>query len=147
MATKRTNYCEECDKDFKSLVGLNGHNQWKHNKLNRPVVDSPTGRTVQMLEQLAIQQNQMQDRILGLQSEIQKLEISLQAQNNNQGNNRGSNTVSNEPIGIGVPSAKAKAEEEEEPDYVCNDCRGRIVYGQERCDNCRARLDWSGFRR
>ena len=142
----RANYCEQCDKDFKSLVGLNGHNQWKHNKLNRPVVDSPTGRTVQMLEQLAIQQNQMQDRILGLQSEIQKLEISLQAQNNNQGNNQGSKAFSDEPIGIAVPAGN-KPEPEPEPTYYCNDCENGIDYGQSRCGNCHSQLNWSGIDR
>ena len=137
----RTNYCEQCDKDFKSLVGLNGHNQWKHNKLNRPVVDSPTGRTVQMLEQLAIQQNQMQDRILGLQSEIQKLEISLQAKNNDQGSNRGAKPMSDEPLGIVVPTVKPEPEQT----YKCNGCEQPIAYGQRSCGNCRAELNWDGF--
>ena len=137
----RANYCEQCDKDFKSLVGLNGHNQWKHNKLNRPVVDSPTGRTVQMLEQLAIQQNQMQDRILGLQSEIQKLEISLQAKNNDQGSNRGTKPMSDEPLGIAVPTV----ESEPEQTYICNGCGNSITYGQRRCGNCHDDLNWDGL--
>ena len=96
-----------------------------------------------MLEQLAIQQNQMQDRILGLQSEIQKLEISLQAKNNDQGSNRGTQPMSDEPLGIVVPTVEP--EREPEPIYHCNDCKQPITYGQGRCGNCRADLNWEGL--
>ena len=94
-----------------------------------------------MLEQLAIQQNQMQDRILGLQSEIQKLEISLQAKNNDQGSNRGTKPMSDEPLGIAVPTV----ESEPEQTYICNGCGNSITYGQRRCGNCREELNWEGL--
>ena len=58
------NYCPECDKDFKSLTGLNGHNQWKHNKVPEHLVsNSPTGKTNEMLEQLSEQIEDLQKEV------------------------------------------------------------------------------------
>ena len=66
------NYCPECDKDFKSITGLNGHNQFKHNKLPESLVShNPTGRMTAMLEL-------MKDQMVALNLEIQGLRADLE---------------------------------------------------------------------
>jgi len=65
-------YCVECDREFKSITGLNGHNQFKHNKLPGSLVtNNPTGRTTEIL-------GLMNDQIEGLRLEIQGLREDLE---------------------------------------------------------------------
>ena len=142
-------YCVECDKDFKSLTGFNGHNQWKHQM--RPgelVSNSATGRTTEVLEKLS-------DRIEDLQMEVRSLRANNNRSgngngNNNgtgngNGNNRGNNSPSNEPFGIAVPTVEP--EPESEP-YFCIGCeQPGIKYRQKYCGNCNEQLNWNGIDR
>jgi hypothetical protein len=71
------NYCPECDKDFKSITGFNGHNQFKHNKLPESLVsNNPAGRVTTMLEL-------MKDQMVELKLEIQGLRADLEDETGN----------------------------------------------------------------
>ena len=67
------NYCDECNKAFRSSAGLNGHNQWKHNKsVGKTVANTVTGKTVEMFEivqkQLDVirdEQENLKDMVMG----------------------------------------------------------------------------------
>jgi len=67
------NYCDECNKAFRSSAGLNGHNQWKHNKsVGKTVTNTVTGKTVEMFEivqkQLDVirdEQENLKDMVMG----------------------------------------------------------------------------------
>ena len=69
------NFCVECNKEFRSQSGLNGHNQWKHNKLTeKPLAYTVTGRAVEMFERVGKQldairdeQENLKDMILSIQ--------------------------------------------------------------------------------
>ena len=145
------NFCVECNKEFRSQAGLNGHNQWKHNKLpEKPVPYTVTGRTVEMFERVQKQLDVIRDEQENLKDMMQTFQINQQG--NSEGNNSGSSgqwrgkPMSDEPIGIAVPAGN-KPEPEPEPTYYCNDCKNGIDYGQSRCGNCNSQLNWSGIDR
>jgi hypothetical protein len=115
------NYCPECDRDFKSITGLNGHNQFKHNKLPESIVtNNPAGRTTAMLEL-------MKDQMEGLKLEIQGLREDLEdgIENGNENGN---------------PVLQQK--------FACEYCRDnnrKIQYlspNQEQCPGCRKPITW-----
>jgi len=145
-------YCVECDKEFKSLTGFNGHNQWKHQiRPGELVSNSPTGRTTEMLEKLSDRTGrttEVLELIVGRLEDLQMEIRSLRADNNGNGNgngngnNRGNNSPSDEPIGIAV-----QAGDEPELTYICNDCEDENNYGQKRCGGCGKRLLWDGVDR
>jgi len=113
------NYCPECDKDFKSITGLNGHNQFKHNKLPESLVsNNPAGRVTSMLEL-------MKDEMVELKLEIQGLRADLEDENENENGN---------------PVSQQK--------FVCEHCRnnnGKNQYlspNQEQCPSCKTPINW-----
>jgi len=141
------NFCVECNKEFRSQAGLNGHNQWKHNKLpEKPVPYTVTGRTVEMFERVAKQLDVIRDEQENLKDMMNTFQINQQG--NSKGNDQGSSgqwrgvPMTDEPLGIAVPTGD---EPEPEPAYYCNDCKQPITYGQGRCGNCRADLNWEGL--
>jgi len=118
------NYCPECDRDFKSITGLNGHNQFKHNKLPVSIVtNNPAGRTTAMMEL-------MKDEMAGLKLELQGLREDLENGLENVLENGNSN---------GNPVSQQK--------FVCEDCRnkGKMQYlspNQEVCPGCNQEKSW-----
>ena len=121
------NYCPECDKDFKSITGFNGHNQFKHNKLAESLVsNNPTGRMTSMLEL-------MKDQIVELKSEIQGLREDLEDGIENGIENGNGN-------GNGNPVSQQK--------FVCENCRnnnGKLQYlssNQGQCPSCKTPINW-----
>ena len=112
------NYCPECDKDFKSITGLNGHNQFKHNKLPESLVsNNPAGRVTTVLEL-------MKDEMVELKLEIQGLRADLEDENENENGNSNS-----------------------QQKFVCEVCRdkGKMQYlspNQEVCPGCNKEKSW-----
>jgi len=140
------NFCVECNKEFRSQAGLNGHNQWKHNKLpDKPVPYTVTGRTVEMFERVAKQLDVIRDEQENMKDMMQTFQINQQG--NSEKNNQGSSgqwmgkPMSDEPLGIAVPTV----ESEPEQTYTCNGCDNSITYGQGRCGNCHEELNWDGL--
>jgi DNA-directed RNA polymerase subunit RPC12/RpoP len=116
------NYCPECDKDFKNISGLNGHNQFKHNKLPESLVShNPTGRTVAMLEL-------MKGEMVELKWEIRGLRADLEDEDEDE--DEDGNPVSQQ-------------------EYICEgkDCGSPITQDQVYCPKCGHKLDWNGVRR
>jgi len=118
------NYCPECDKDFKSITGFNGHNQFKHNKLAESLVsNNPTGRMTSMLEL-------MKDQIVELKSEIQGLREDLE-----------------DGIENGIENGNGNGNPVSQQKFVCEDCRknGKMQYlspNQEVCPRCKEQKSW-----
>ena len=116
------NYCPECDKDFKSITGLNGHNQFKHNKLPENLVShNPTGRMTAMLEL-------MKDQMVELNLEIQGLRADLEDENENENENENGNPVSQQK-------------------FACESCHGKgknqyLNPNQGMCPSCKTPLRW-----
>jgi len=119
------NYCPECDKDFKSITGFNGHNQFKHNKLAESLVsNNPTGRMTSMLEL-------MKDQIVELKLEIQGLREDIEdgIENGNEDENENGNPVSQQK-------------------FVCEHCRNNnrknqyLSPNQEQCPSCKTPINW-----
>jgi len=112
------NYCPECDKDFKSITGFNGHNQFKHNKLPESLVsNNPTGRTVAMLEQ-------MKDQMVELKLEIQGLRADLEDEYEDENGN---------------PVSQQK--------FACQSCHGKgknqyLSPNQGMCPSCKTPINW-----
>lgn len=134
------NFCVECNKEFRSQAGLNGHNQWKHNKLpEKPVPYTVTGRTVEMFERVQKQLDVIRDEQENLKDMMQTFQVNQQG---NSGQWVGKPT-SDEPIGIAVPTVESEPEQA----YFCNDCQQPINYGQSRCGNrnCQSSLNWDGI--
>ncbi len=122
-------YCPECDKDFKSIAGLNGHNQFKHNKLPESLVsNNPTGRTVAMLELMKDQVAELKLEIQGLRADF---EIILDEDDDEDAN--------------GNPNSQQKFAGE----FACLHCRnnnGEDQYlspNQEVCLACGRPVDWA----
>jgi len=113
-----SNYCPECDRDFKSITGLNGHNQFKHNKLPESIVtNNPAGRTTAMLEL-------MKDQMEGLKLEIQGLREDLEDEDENENVN---------------PVSQQK--------FACESCHGKgknqyLNPNQGICPSCRKPINW-----
>ena len=118
-----SNYCPECDKDFKSIAGLNGHNQFKHNKLPESLVsNNPTGRTVAMLELMKDQVAELKLEIQGLRADF---EIILDEDDDEDAN--------------GNPNSQQK--------FACLHCHnnGKDQYlspNQEVCPACGSPVNW-----
>ena len=142
------NFCVECNKEFRSQAGLNGHNQWKHNKLpEKPVPYTVTGRTVEMFERVAKQLDVIRDEQENMKDMMNTFQINQQG--SSEKNNQGSSgqwmgkPMSDEPIGIAVPAVEPEPEPEQT--YFCNSCKRSINYGQGRCGNCDYELSWEGL--
>jgi len=126
-------HCKPCNKAFRSQSGLNGHNQWKHSKLtDKPVVDSPRARTVEMLEQI-------DDKITNLKDEMESRLAGL----------------SNERIGVfkGPRDRKGPGSDQREipavkqQKFLCLDCHSngvdqRLNPEDKECPECETELNW-----
>ena len=129
------NYCPECDKDFKSLTGLNGHNQWKHNKVPEHLVsNSPTGKTNEMLELLSdrIEDLQMQVRSLGAgNNRSENGNGNGNGNGNDNGNDNGNSNTNSQPVGH----------------YACLNCHNKgnhapLQPGEPTCPKCGGKNNW-----
>ena len=126
-------YCKECDKSFKALTGLMGHNQWKHNKLADGLVsNNPSSKTVIMLEKMTDQIEELKDVIEALQDEIIDLGKDFSRLQSGNGNGNGP-----------VPPAPAPAPERELKTFFCQDCKGVLKFKQAYCPDCGKGIDWS----
>ena len=134
------NFCVECDKGFRSQSGLNGHNQWKHNRLPLGMTpNTTTSRAVEMFERVQQQLDVLRDGQENLKDMVQSL-----------------NTVSlvNEPIGIAEPSGNNNTGNgsvnnntgnDDEPKYYCGECTRDVEEGDAHCRHCGDDLDWNGI--
>ena len=122
-------YCKECDKSFKALTGLMGHNQWKHNKLADGLVsNNPSSKTVIMLEKMTDQIEELKDVIEALQDEI--IDLGKDFSRLQSGNGNG-------------PGPVAPAPERELQLFNCQDCKTDLKFKQAYCPGCGKEMNWS----
>ena len=135
------NYCPECDKDFKSITGLNGHNQFKHNKLPESLVsNNPTGRMTSMLELMKKQMAELKLEVQGLRADLE-----VERSDNRIGVFSGGNGNGNQGNGNGD-------REDAVQKYYCAGSKGGgksgcgfpVTPDHEYCPNCGNRLLWNG---
>ena len=126
-------YCKECEKSFKAVTGLNGHNQWKHNKTpDRLVSANPSSKTMIMLEKMTDQIEELKDVIEALQDEIIDLGKDFSRLQSGNGNGNGP-----------VPPAPAPAPERELRLFNCQDCKTDLKFKQAYCPGCGKEINWS----
>jgi len=128
-------YCKECDKSFKALTGLRGHNQWKHNKLADGLVsNNPSSKTVIMLQELTDQMEELKDVIEELKDEI--IDLGKDFSRLQSGNGNGNGPVPPAP-------APAPAPERELRGFHCLNCKANLKFKQAYCPGCGNGIDWS----
>jgi len=127
-------YCKECDKSFKALTGLMGHNQWKHNKLADGLVsNNPSSKTVIMLEKMTDQIEELKDVIEELKDEIIDLGKDFSRLQSGNGNGNG-------------PVPPAPAPERELRLFNCLNCKTDLKFKQAYCPGCGQVVDWSSVK-
>jgi hypothetical protein len=134
------NYCVECNKEFRSQSGLNGHNQWKHNKLTeKPSPYTVTGRSVEMFERVGKQLDAIRDEQENIKDMIQSL------QRNGQGNEEriGVPPMATTPAPAPAPAPAPPKPQREQQGFHCQDCKTTIQFRQKDCPGCGERIDWS----
>lgn len=140
------NYCVECNKEFRSQSGLNGHNQWKHNKLTeKPLAYTVTGRSVEMFERVGKQLDAIRDEQENLKDMIQNMQRNgiPPGQGNDQGvqdqlKNLVNRPNATTPAPAPVP-AKPKSEDGGFFHQRCGaELPGKVAY----CSGCGEELDW-----
>jgi len=140
-------YCKECEKSFKALTGLNGHNQWKHNKTpDRLVSANPSSKTMIMLEKMTDQIEELKDVIEALQDEIIDLGKDFSRLQSGNGNgNQGNGQNFPDMVGnlVSQTTAPASAPERELMTFFCQNCNGALKFKQAYCPGCGKEIDWS----
>ena len=124
------NFCVECDKGFRSQSGLNGHNQWKHNRLPLGMTpNTTTSRTVEMFTQVQQQLDVIRDEQENLKDMVRSLNAA---------------SLMDESIGIAVPGGNNNTGNDEDG-YHCDGCAGDVEGGDAHCRHCGINLDWNGI--
>ena len=149
------NCCVECNKEFRSQAGLNGHNQWKHNRLSeKPVPHTVTGRAVEMFERVQKQLDVIRDEQENLKDMVQSLHATTASPPEGEWKTVGGRENRRFKItdeAIGVPAANNNSENDNndsnEPNYFCKGCAGDVSVGDQECGNCGEELNWNGVRR
>ena len=142
--------CVDCNppRTFRSVSGLNGHMQFKHDKTG-VFSGRPPSKQTEMIQQLLDQQEHLlnqQDKLVNQQQALYAL-IAERSDNrigvfsggngnDNPGNNNGN-------PGNGNGSGNGDQGDDEQV-YNCEDCKSPVDAGQERCRWCKARLNWKG---
>lgn len=159
--------CLDCNppRYFKSLPGLNGHMQFKHDKTGA-IKERPSSKQTEMIQQLLDQQGQLLDQQQALYELIaagsdepirsnEPIGVFSAGNNNGQGNNnnpgnngQGNNNNPGNNNGQGN-NAQGNNEDQgdEEQTYTHDDCGTPLFPGQERCPSCRGKLDWAAMGR
>ena len=153
--------CLECNppRTFRSIPGLQGHMQFKHDK-SGAYTERPPSKQTEMIQQLLDQQEHLlnqQDKLVNQQQALYALiaersgkpigsnepigvfsDGSGNQANNHQGNNnaQGNNAEGNNS-GNGDQG-------DDEQAYFCDDCQSPVFAGQERCPSCKSRMNWNG---
>jgi len=142
------NFCVECNKEFRSQAGLNGHNQWKHNKLpEKPVPYTVTGRTVEMFERVTKQLDVIRDEQENMKDMMNTFQINQQG--SSKANDQGSSgqwmgkPMSDEPIGIAGNHADSYPVDH----YACLGCHNKgtdvvLQPGEPTCPQCGGKNNW-----
>ena len=137
--------CVDCNppRKFRSVSGLNGHMQFKHDKTG-VFSGRPPSKQTEMIQQLLDQQEHLlnqQDKLVNQQQAL----YALIAERS------GEPIPSNEPIGVfsdgngnqGNGNGNSDQGDDEQA-YVCDDCKSPVFAGQERCPSCKGRMNWNG---
>jgi len=150
--------CLECNppRTFRSIPGLQGHMQFKHDK-SGAYTERPPSKQTEMIQQLLDQQEHLlnqQDKLVNQQQALYALIAERSDKpiavnepigvfsggngNDNPGNNHQDNNNGN-------GSGNVDQGDDEQP-YHCNVCESPIFPGQEHCPNkdCQRRLIWNG---
>ena len=137
------NYCADCHKEFRSPAGLNGHNQWKHNKSAERVPYTVTGKAVEMFEIVQSQLDVIRD-------EQETLKDMVQSLHDHSGNGPGKNGPGKTRGGNGPVATKkgnGQDDEDEAPSWFCLHCNGAVERKHNNCSSCGKKLDWAGVDR
>ena len=161
--------CLECNppRTFRSIPGLKGHMQFKHDK-SGTYTERPPSKTNEMIQQLLDQQEHLlnqQDKLVNQQQALYALVAERvdnrigvfsggngndNPGNNDQGNNNGNPGNNHQGNGNnGNPGNDHQGNDngnpgDDEQEYYCNDCKSPIFEGQERCPSCKKGLNWNG---
>jgi len=138
----KNNYCADCHREFRSPAGLNGHNQWKHNKSAEKVPYTVTGKAVEMFEIVQSQLDVIRDEQETLKDMVQSLHDHGSGNGppgNGPGNGPG-NIQGNGPVV--TKKGNGQDDEDEAPGYICNGCRAAVGRGHNNCSSCGKKLDW-----
>ena len=145
--------CVDCNppRRFRSVSGLNGHMQFKHDKTG-VFSGRPPGKQTEMIQQLLDQQEHLlnqQDKLVNQQQAL----YALIAERSDKP------ILSNEPIGVfsagnnngqgnnNNPGNNNEDQGDEEQPYEHENCGTPVFPGQERCPSCRGKLDWAAMGR
>jgi len=152
--------CLECNppRTFRSIPGLQGHMQFKHDK-SGAYTERPPSKQTEMIQQLLDQQEHLlnqQDKLVNQQQALYAL-IAERSDNrigvfsggngndnpgnNHQGNNNGNPGNNHQGNNNGNPG---NADQGEEQEYHCESCESPIFPGQEHCPTCKRGLKWNG---
>ena len=138
--------CLECNppRTFRSVPGLQGHMQFKHDK-SGAYTERPPSKQTEMIQQLLDQQEHLlnqQDKLVNQQQALYAL-IAERADNRigvfSGGN--GNDNPGNNDQGNGNGNADQGGDEQE---YHCQGCDSPIFPGQEHCPTCKNSLNWNG---
>jgi len=147
--------CLECNppRTFRSIPGLQGHMQFKHDK-SGAYTERPPSKQTEMIQQLLDQQEHLlnqQDKLVNQQQALYAL-IAERSDNRigvfNGGNGNG-NPGNNDGNPVNVDQGNGNGsgnvdQGEDEPTYNCEDCKSPVYAGQEHCPSCKTRLNWNG---
>ena len=144
------NYCVECKKEFRSQSGLNGHNQWKHNKLTEnPLAYTVTGRAVEMFERVGKQLDAIRDEQENLKDMIQSLQRNgiPPGQGNDQGlqdrlNNLVNGPNATTPAPAPAPAPVPRKPQSEDGGFKCGHCEAELPGEVAYCSECGSDLTW-----
>lgn len=138
--------CVDCNpsRTFRSVSGLNGHMQFKHDKTG-VFSGRPPSKQTEMIQQLLDQQKQILDQHHALYELIADQfgkSVSVDEPigvfvggngNGNPGNNHQGNNNGNQ---FNVD------QDDDEQVYTCDGCGTPVSLGQARCSSCKERLNW-----
>ena len=155
--------CLECNppRTFRSIPGLQGHMQFKHDK-SGAYTERPPSKQTEMIQQLLDQQEHLlnqQDKLVNQQQALYALIAERSDKpiavnepigvfsggngNGNPGNNNQGNSNGNPGNNNGNGSGNIDQGEDVQ-EYHCQGCESPIFPGQEHCPSCKGHLNWNG---
>lgn len=135
--------CVDCNppRTFRSVSGLNGHMQFKHDKTG-VFSGRPPSKQTEMIQQLLDQQRQILDQHQALYELIaERFDSRIGVFSGGNGNDNPGNNNGNPGNGNGSGNGD---QGDDEQVYNCEDCKSPVDVGEERCRWCKARLNWNG---
>ena len=139
--------CVDCNppRTFRSVSGLNGHMQFKHDKTG-VFSGRPPSKQTEMIQQLLDQQEHLlnqQDKLVNQQQALYAL-IAERSDNRigvfsggNGNDNLGNNHQGNNNGNVDLYT--------DEQEYHCDGCGSPVLQGKEKCLMCNRGMDWSGI--